>query len=61
MKYLRKKSNCLLAYCTKSIVNLFQNLLSLGLHRNYMKKMGDLGLVKVHGSGRWKIYEIALG
>jgi len=27
-------------------------------YRNYMKKMVDLGLVEVDGSGRWKRYEI---
>jgi len=27
-------------------------------HRNYMKRMADLGLVKTEGSGRWKRFEI---
>jgi len=27
-------------------------------YRNYMKRMVDLGLVKVEGFGRWKVYEI---
>ncbi|MEM3590867.1 MAG: AAA family ATPase [Candidatus Bathyarchaeia archaeon] len=27
-------------------------------YRNYMKKMVDMGLVKVEGFGRWKVYEI---
>ncbi|MCW3986454.1 MAG: hypothetical protein NWE91_08645 [Candidatus Bathyarchaeota archaeon] len=29
-------------------------------YRNYMKKIVDLGLVRVEGSGRWKKYEITL-
>jgi len=28
-------------------------------YRNYTKRMVELGLVKVEGFGRWKIYEIA--
>jgi len=27
-------------------------------YRNYMKRMVELGLIKVEGSGRWKIFEI---
>lgn len=29
-------------------------------YRNYMKKMVDMGLVKVEGFGRWKVYEIVV-
>ncbi len=29
-------------------------------YRNYMKRMVELGLVKVEGSGRWKIFEIVV-
>jgi Cdc6-like AAA superfamily ATPase len=29
-------------------------------YRNYMKRMVELGLVKVEGSGRWKSYEIVV-
>jgi len=29
-------------------------------YRNYIKRMVELGLVKVEGKGRWKIYEIAI-
>ncbi len=29
-------------------------------YRNYMKRMVELGLVRVEGSGRWKIYEVVL-
>jgi len=29
-------------------------------YRNYMKKMVSLGLVKAHGKGRWKNYEIII-
>jgi len=29
-------------------------------YRNYMKTMVELGLIKVEGSGRWKIYEISI-
>ena len=27
-------------------------------YRNYMKRMVELGLIKVEGSGRWKVIEI---
>ncbi len=29
-------------------------------YRNYMKMMVELGLIKVEGSGRWKVYEIVV-
>jgi len=29
-------------------------------YRNYMKRMVELGLVKVEGKGRWKIFEIVM-
>ncbi len=29
-------------------------------YRNYMQKMEELGLVREHGSGRWKKYEIMI-
>jgi hypothetical protein len=29
-------------------------------YRNYMQKMEELGLVREHGAGRWKRYEIVL-
>lgn len=29
-------------------------------YRNYMKKMVELGLIKVEGSGRWKVYDVGV-
>jgi repressor of nif and glnA expression len=29
-------------------------------YRNYMHKMEELGLVREHGTGRWKKYEVVV-
>ncbi len=29
-------------------------------YRNYMKRMVELGLIRVEGSGRWRVYEVGV-
>jgi len=43
-----------------NIVSWLKNPVVDRAYRNYMKRMVELGLVKVEGVGRWKIYELVV-
>ena len=44
----------------KEYRNLVSKPVVARAYRNYMKRMVELGLVKVEGKGRWKSYEIVV-
>lgn len=57
---LEKKTQMASGMLYKEYCRLVSKPVGARAYRNYMKKMVDLGLVKVKGSGRWKSYEIII-
>ncbi|MGQ9469903.1 MAG: Cdc6/Cdc18 family protein [Nitrososphaerales archaeon] len=55
---LGRKKRMLLGELYREYCKLVKNPVVDRAYRNYMKRMVELGLVKVEGFGRWKIYEI---
>ena len=57
---LEKKTKMTSGMLYKEYCKLVSKPVVARAYRNYMKKMVDLGLVEVEGSGRWKKFQIVL-
>lgn len=57
---LEKKTRMASGMLYKEYCKLVSKPVVARAYRNYMKKIVDLGLVRVEGSGRWEKYEITL-
>jgi len=55
---LGKKKRMASGLLYKEYCKLAKNPVVDRAYRNYMKRMVELGLVKVEGKGRWKVYEL---
>ncbi len=55
---LGKKKRMASGLLYKEYCKLVKNFLVDRAYGNYMRRMGELGLIKIEGKGRWKIHEI---
>jgi len=57
---LEKKTELASGELYREYCNLVTNPVVDRAYRNYMKRMIELGLVRVNGKGRWKNYELII-